>query len=80
MQTATMPLAGPREFHNLTLRVRAAGLLDRRLGYYWVKMTLTVGAFAAAGGSAGGGWISEEFAPAPGGECCGVQGGCRLQG
>jgi fatty acid desaturase len=50
VQTATLPIAGPREFHNLTMRVRAAGLLDRRLGYYWVKMTLTVGAFAA-------GWV-----------------------
>ena len=47
MLTATEPLAGPREFHNLTMRVRAAGLLDRRLGYYWVKVALTVGAFAA---------------------------------
>jgi fatty acid desaturase len=30
--------------------LRAAGLFERRLGYYWIKVVLTVGAFAA-------GWI-----------------------
>ena len=50
MQTATTPLAGPREFHNLTLDLRAAGLFKRRLGYYWVKVVLTVAAFTA-------GWV-----------------------
>ena len=45
--TPPPPPAGPCEFHHLTLDVRAAGLLDRRLGYYSVKVTLTVAAFAA---------------------------------
>ena len=45
--TAVMPTAGPGEFHHLTLEVRAAGLLERRLGYYWVKVILTVAAFGA---------------------------------
>jgi fatty acid desaturase len=34
------------DFRTLAVQVRAAGLLDRRLGYYWVKIVLTVGAFA----------------------------------
>jgi fatty acid desaturase len=50
IQTNLTPSAGPREFHHLTLDVRAAGLLDRRLGYYWVKVVLTVAAFGA-------GWV-----------------------
>ncbi len=50
METATLPIAGPRDFHNLTMDVRAAGLFKRRLGYYWVKVVLTVGAFVA-------GWV-----------------------
>ncbi|HEY1443919.1 MAG TPA: acyl-CoA desaturase [Acidimicrobiales bacterium] len=45
--TTLTTLAGPREFHRLTLDVRAAGLLDRRLGYYWVKVILTLAAFGA---------------------------------
>ena len=50
MQTDTTLPAGPREFQHLTLDVRAAGLLDRRLGYYSGKVALTVAAFAA-------GWV-----------------------
>src|SRR5579862_4828930 len=34
-------------FHALALRVRAMGLLDRRPGYYRVKITLTILAFLA---------------------------------
>ena len=51
IQTTLTPLAGPREFHHLTLDVRAAGLFKRRLGYYSVKVFLTVAAF-------GGGWAA----------------------
>ncbi len=51
MQTAVTREPGPREFHHLTLDVRAAGLLERRLGYYWVKVVLTVAAFGA-------GWLA----------------------
>ena len=47
MQTAIAPEAGPREFSHLTQDLRAAGLFERRLGYYWVKVALTVAAFAA---------------------------------
>ncbi len=55
MATATMPAAaappaGPRagpDFQTLATQVRAAGLLDRRLGYYSVRIVLTIGAFAA---------------------------------
>ena len=47
METTLTPVAGPREFHHLTLDVRAAGLFDRRLGYYWVKVILTLAAFGA---------------------------------
>jgi fatty acid desaturase len=36
------------DFSTLTTQVRAAGLLDRRLGRYWVRIVLTIGAFAAA--------------------------------
>ena len=50
MQSATTLQAGPREFHHLTLDIRAAGLFDRRLGYYSGKVGLTVAAFAA-------GWV-----------------------
>ncbi len=35
------------DFHAVALRVRAMGLLDRRPGYYWVKITLTVLGFLA---------------------------------
>ena len=51
MQTDTTLQAGPREFHHLTLDMRAAGLFDRRLGYYSRKVGLTVAAFAA-------GWVA----------------------
>jgi fatty acid desaturase len=34
-------------FHMLALQVRALGLLDRRPGYYWAKITLTIFAFFA---------------------------------
>src|SRR5579863_9613571 len=37
-------------FHALALQVRAMGLLDRRPGYYRVKITLTVLAFFAEWG------------------------------
>jgi fatty acid desaturase len=50
LQRTTTPVAGPRDFHNLTMDLRAAGLFKRRLGYYWVKVVLTVGAFVA-------GWV-----------------------
>ena len=49
--TATEPLAGPRDFHDLTMDLRAAGLFKRRLGYYSVKVALTVAAFGA-------GWLA----------------------
>jgi fatty acid desaturase len=42
-----MPPAAP-DFHTLTTQVRAAGLLDRRLGRYSVMIVLTLGAFAVA--------------------------------
>jgi fatty acid desaturase len=35
------------KFHALALQVRAMGLLDRRPGYYWVKIVLTILAFFA---------------------------------
>ncbi len=44
--SATVPVAPP-DFRALTTKVRAAGLLDRRLGYYAAKITFTLGAFAA---------------------------------
>ncbi|HSZ35602.1 MAG TPA: acyl-CoA desaturase [Acidimicrobiales bacterium] len=47
MQTAITTEAGPREFQQLTLAVRAAGLFERRLGYYGVKVVVTVAAFGA---------------------------------
>src|SRR5579872_4199440 len=45
-----LPTAGAREFHTLTMDLRAAGLFKRRLGYYSLKVILTAGAFV-------GGWI-----------------------
>jgi fatty acid desaturase len=36
------------DFRALALQVRAEGHLERRLGYYWVKIGLTVAAFAGA--------------------------------
>lgn len=47
MATATMPPAAP-DFSTLALQVRAACLLDRRLGRYLVMIVLTLGAFAGA--------------------------------
>lgn len=47
MSTATMT-AAPPDFRRLSAQIRAAGLLDRRLGYYSAKIVLTLGAFAAA--------------------------------
>jgi fatty acid desaturase len=38
----------PRDFRTLTSQVRAAGLLDRRPGYYWVRTVLTIALFAGA--------------------------------
>jgi fatty acid desaturase len=46
VQTATKQEAEPRDFRHLTIDARAAGLFDRRLGYYGVKVGLTVMAFA----------------------------------
>ncbi len=45
-QTATIV---PGSYGELSGQVRAAGLMKRRLGYYWVRIALTVAAFAAAG-------------------------------
>ena len=47
MSTVTLAEA-PSSFRALTADVRSAGLLDRRLGHYWTKTALTVGAFGAA--------------------------------
>ena len=41
---------GAHDFRALAVRVRGAGLMDRRLRYYWVKLVVTVAAFAA-------GWV-----------------------
>lgn len=46
LATAALPTA-PTDFATLSMRVRAAGLLDRRLGRYSVVIVLTLGAFAA---------------------------------
>jgi fatty acid desaturase len=48
--TAVVSAAGACDFHDLTMDLRAAGLFDRRLGYYGVKVALTVAAFV-------GGWV-----------------------
>jgi fatty acid desaturase len=39
---------GGSDFAHLMRRVKAAGLLERRLGYYWVKIAVTGGLLAAA--------------------------------
>lgn len=39
------------DFRTLTAQVRAAGLLDRRLLYYWVRLVMTCAAFVA-------GWVA----------------------
>ena len=45
-------LERPRaDFRELAVRIRNAGLLDRRRGYYTLKISLTVGAYAA-------GWVA----------------------
>ena len=44
--TATLRAAGLRDFRTLSTDVRAAGLLDRRAGYYSVRLVLTIAAFA----------------------------------
>lgn len=46
MQTLTIDSA-PGDFRLLALKIRDAGLLDRRPGYYSVKIVLTIAAFAA---------------------------------
>ncbi len=46
MQTATIDSA-PGDFRVLAAQIRDAGLLDRRPGYYSVKIVLTIVAFAA---------------------------------
>ena len=46
MQTATIDSA-PGDFRVLAVQIRDAGLLDRRPGYYSVKIVLTIAAFAA---------------------------------
>lgn len=50
MQTATID-APPGDFRVLALQIREAGLLNRRRGYYGVKIGATVVAFAA-------GWVA----------------------
>ena len=50
VQTATIDSA-PGDFRVLAAKIRAAGLFDRRPGYYRVKIVLTVAAFAA-------GWVA----------------------
>lgn len=47
MQTATKPTGGPGDFRSLVTQVRAAGLLDRRRGYYTAKIVITTAAFGA---------------------------------
>jgi len=47
VQTTTLDAAPLRDFGSLVQEVRAAGLLDRRHGYYWAKIILTVAAFVA---------------------------------
>ena len=46
MQTTTID-AAPGDFRVLALQIREAGLLDRRPGYYSVKIVLTIAVFAA---------------------------------
>jgi fatty acid desaturase len=50
VHTATIDRA-PEDFRALAVRIRDAGLLDRRTGYYSVKIVLTIAAFAA-------GWVA----------------------
>ena len=46
MQTAAID-AGPGDFRSLALQIRSTGLLERRPGYYTVKIALTIAALAA---------------------------------
>jgi fatty acid desaturase len=46
MHSLTMEPAPTRDFRTLARQVRAAGLLDRRRGYYGIKIVLTLAAFA----------------------------------
>jgi len=48
MPTAIVPITAPTDFRALALQVRGAGLLDRRLGYYYPKILFTLAAFVAA--------------------------------
>src|SRR5579863_7769179 len=53
-------------YRALALQVRAMGLLDRRPGYYWVKITLTILAFFAGWALfvvAGNSWTALAVAP-----------------
>lgn len=66
IQSTLTPMAGPLEFHHLTLDLRAAGLFKRRLGYYWVKVVLTVAAFGAGWAGfflLGDSWATLAIAP-----------------
>jgi fatty acid desaturase len=47
VQPATFDIASSTDFRSLAIRVRDAGLMDRRPGYYRAKITLTLAAFAA---------------------------------
>ncbi len=51
MQTIVRRVEPAGDFRTLAVQVRAAGLLDRRLSYYWVKIGVTVGAFALGWGA-----------------------------
>jgi fatty acid desaturase len=53
VQTATIDRA-PADFRALTVQIREAGLLDRRPGYYSLKIALTIGFYAA-------GWVALVF-------------------
>jgi hypothetical protein len=56
-------------FRALALQVRATGLLDRRPGYYRVKITLTILAFLAGWAAfvaAGNSWMTLAVAPLAG--------------
>ena len=46
MQVASID-AAPGDFRVLALQIRDAGLLERRPGYYSVKIGLTIAVFAA---------------------------------
>ena len=57
---ARITAAGPSEFADLTNRVKAAGLMERRYGYYWTKasiMALAVGGAVAGFVLLGDSWF-----------------------